>query len=76
MHKQKAGDPSSNLDPTDRLDAPDEVDRSCNGLAFRPDDADRNSRRLRLLGNGRISERKAQKSGAKRLAHFRLPLSR
>jgi hypothetical protein len=36
------------------------------------DDADRNGRRLLLLGNGRISESKAQESSEKRVSHFGL----
>jgi hypothetical protein len=65
----KAGDPRSNLDPTDRLDAADEVNRPCDRLTFRFHYADRNRRRL-LLGTGRVTKNKAQESSTKCLAHF------
>ena len=47
-----------------------EVSRASDRLMCCSDDADRNGGRLLLLGNGRISESKAQESSEKRVSHL------
>ena len=68
---QKTGNPRANFNPTDRLDTANEASRASDRLVCcSEDDADRNGGRLLLLGNGRISESKAQESSEKRVSHL------